>query len=1114
MNTDLKHKLTSTLAKQTEDPVVSSSEPPRRSSAVRVLGWCLHLAWGGVLRVLTAIFSVAILASAVIAWNMRDGQLELDMMTPYVVEMFNPESSDYAVTVENTALRWGGWRNRFDLTVSGLAVQNAAGFTIARFGDAALEFSIEALLSGYVAPTRVILIGPELSVSRQPDGAFSLGVQGTSPIVAAGESPEAGADVEDLLQDLFSPLPEANDLSTVGEEDLITSRFFQGISVRDARMTYADRARYLVVTSDNVGIEVTRTDTGITAAFTLTSNFGAADVAMEGQLIHGFDGNQQVFLDFENIWLPDLARFYAELEPLRGFDLTTDGSVSVTRLANGDIPEITFDVTTGEGGFQIPNVLDLPIAVAAAQVSGVVDQNLGRVQFDQALLETAGPILRYTGALVRRPLEDGEGFDSGAPNIQGTLEIADLDIAELGRYWPQPVAKKARPWVLEHFLSGRVPQARIDMDFDGSTFGIPGTKPGPFEVALEFQNAVVSYFGELDPVQEAAGLVRITPELLSVKAPEGKLGDLVVRDVDVNMEDILNPGPLTTVSFVASGDIPEVFRIIDQDPLNLVQKLDLDTSEVSGEGASRIVLSFPAKDGVQLEELKVAATSNLQNVNWPDFRPDMDLTEGDFQLKIDRGALTLEGEARINTLPVELDVFTDLSGQQDVEERFQIAAVLNVEDVAAIQPVVSEVLDGVVDFNADIRKMRAGPVIADVNLDLTHARLEIPGVPQVKAAGVPGRASIDLTLPVETRDVDVRAFELEAEGLYANGSAQLNMDTGLERVQVERLAWGRTDISAVIGQEVDRYIVAVSGQVLDLKPYLDEITNAETVEPEGPEIAVRATVQQVFVGETTYFDAVRATARVSAGRVQQGSLEATAGVNNTPVTLTIQPSEMGRSLELKTDDAAAVITTMFPQDRFVGGSVIMTAQIDDQDPKHPVMGELVVTNFEVERAPVLARILQLGSFTGIGELLQGEGLSFTELRAPFRLEDNILILTEAKAYGPSVGLTLEGTFDRTEKDIAMSGTFIPVYGLSNFISNIPLLGTLLTGNDGEVVGIAYGISGTSDQPQVTVNPLSALTPGFLRRLFPFIGDIGTTPETATPDETSEPSASLEREPTN
>ena len=68
--------------------------------------------------------------------------------------------------------------------------------------------------------------------------------------------------------------------------------------------------------------------------------------------------------------------------------------------------------------------------------------------------------------------------------------------------------------------------------------------------------------------------------------------------------------------------------------------------------------------------------------------------------------------------------------------------------------------------------------------------------------------------------------------------------------------------------------------------------------------------------------------------------------------------------------------------------------------------------------------------------------------------------------------------------IDLQGTIVPAYALNSIIGNIPLIGSLLLGGEGQGLFAAnYRVTGSAGDPQVSVNPLSALAPGFLRRLF-------------------------------
>ena len=97
----------------------------------------------------------------------------------------------------------------------------------------------------------------------------------------------------------------------------------------------------------------------------------------------------------------------------------------------------------------------------------------------------------------------------------------------------------------------------------------------------------------------------------------------------------------------------------------------------------------------------------------------------------------------------------------------------------------------------------------------------------------------------------------------------------------------------------------------------------------------------------------------------------------------------------------------------------------------------------------------------------------------------------------SLGITADGYLDRATNQIALKGTLAPVYGLNSVLGAIPLLGDVLVSKQGEgIIGMTYSVSGNADQPNLSVNPLSALAPGILRRIFE--GSMPVAPQPAAP----------------
>ena len=61
---------------------------------------------------------------------------------------------------------------------------------------------------------------------------------------------------------------------------------------------------------------------------------------------------------------------------------------------------------------------------------------------------------------------------------------------------------------------------------------------------------------------------------------------------------------------------------------------------------------------------------------------------------------------------------------------------------------------------------------------------------------------------------------------------------------------------------------------------------------------------------------------------------------------------------------------------------------------------------------------------------------------------------------------------------------VPGFALNNLLSNVPLLGPLLTGGrNAGLFAITYKLEGPFDDLKSDINMMSALTPGALREIF-------------------------------
>jgi len=191
------------------------------------------------------------------------------------------------------------------------------------------------------------------------------------------------------------------------------------------------------------------------------------------------------------------------------------------------------------------------------------------------------------------------------------------------------------------------------------------------------------------------------------------------------------------------------------------------------------------------------------------------------------------------------------------------------------------------------------------------------------------------------------------------------------------------------------------------------------------------------------------------------------------------------NLRLTSDDLGAVLRLLDISGKVRGGSVVVTAHADDSGGHRKLEGKIVGKDYRVVNAPAFAQLLALASFTGPASMANGQGIPFSRMQGDFVLDNGTVVLRNARAFGEAMGINASGEFDYRHDKLDMSGTIVPAYLLNSLLSNIPGINLLLGGEGQGIFAAKFRVAGSTTDPGISVNPLSALAPGFLRGLFLF-----------------------------
>ena len=111
-------------------------------------------------------------------------------------------------------------------------------------------------------------------------------------------------------------------------------------------------------------------------------------------------------------------------------------------------------------------------------------------------------------------------------------------------------------------------------------------------------------------------------------------------------------------------------------------------------------------------------------------------------------------------------------------------------------------------------------------------------------------------------------------------------------------------------------------------------------------------------------------------------------------------------------------------------------------------------------------------------------MNFSHVVVPFHYNGVDLDIDQAHADNPSLGLTAKGRIGLLSGQTSITGTIVPAYFFNSMLGQLPLVGKLFSPEaGGGIFAVRFALDGSIDDPGVSINPVSALTPGFLREIF-------------------------------
>jgi hypothetical protein len=1063
--------------------------------AARHLGLVLH--WLATIALGTAV--VLAMAFSAVVWRLSQGPVDLAWFTHRLEAAANANDGPTRLSIGATALAWEGFRmgvdRPVDLRLTDIRLADPSGVPRVEIPRAEVSLALGALLLGRLQPRAVELDGPRLTLRRATDGTLSIDLGG---LTDQTDSPRAtdrpGTPLPAFLGLLARPTATGRNAPPGWFSQ------WQRVRIHDAVVTVIDRSLGATWRAPQADLDlVRRPQGGVDGAVDLSLALGDQLAWLTGTATLSRDAAQtHVVARLTPVAPAALARAAPALAFLSALDAPVSAAASVDLGPALDLVHAQVSLQAGAGTLRIGASA---VSIAGASVVAAGTPDTIRLESAQLRLRVrpgeAVSALSATGT-VQRDTTQGEGGRIEAALSLGLDQVAFADLPVL---WPAALGRDARAWIVQNITAGVAHDGRVELGLAANA-DLSAVTLTRASGSLQGSGLTVSWLRPVPPIVQGQAVLRIVdPDTLQIDVASGlqrlRNGNaLTVTGGSMRITGLMQRDQVGTVQAGVTGSLPDVIALLQEPRLGLLSKHPISLGETAGDVTATVSVTVPLEAQVSMDRIGIQVGAHLDNASLGGLVAGHDLSDGTLDVTADDDGMTVKGKAELAGIQASLDAAMDFRAgpPAQVLQRATVTGRADAKQLAALGLDATDLVAGPIGLQAVLAEQRDGSGSLAVAADLTDATLSVGALGWHKAPGAAALASAQLQLQHDQLD-GIDPIEAKGDGLLLHGSATCD-DGRISLVTLDRVTLGRSDVqgsvqfpakpgAGPIAVRLAGPVLDVSGRLAQPKPVgqASAAPPPRAASPPGPPWTLDARFDRVLMAGGSVLAPVSLRAQNDGSVFRQLGVE---GATNDKGAFALQIASDGgsRRLSVTAANTGALLRALDVTDTMQGGRLSVSGTYDDATPAHALRATAELNDFQVAHAAGLGKLLQAMTLYGLVDAMRGPGLVFTRLVAPFTLSDNVLALADARAFSPSLGLTAKGRIDLDGGTTDLSGTIVPAYFFNSLLGNVPLVGRLFSPErGGGVFAASYSLRGKLDDPDVVVNPLSALTPGFLRGVF-------------------------------
>ncbi len=809
----------------------------------------------------------------------------------------------------------------------------------------------------------------------------------------------------------------------------------------------------------------------------------------------------------------DILKFKLDSEVL---SLRAKSVIKLSDKLFSDFLDNSFEIDLEELNWSGFGYLQEPINIKSAHIKASI-QNMDGIQSAVAELKkkeyAASPknepyIFSNTKKLVLHNLEMDMG--NYQPSLNGEIVFGKEGVGkiklggkvggvisknQLMAIWPKNISPNARLWVNERVKKANIKNGRFRLNLDKSDF-FGRIANDNIDLGFDIDNADILYVKTMPVMKGIKGRGHIRGDMAKFDIFSASNAGVIIRSGQVLLPSLFDKKQRMSIHINASGKISDMLKLINHKPLGLADKNNLIPDQIQGNGSINFSMTRPLAKIKSNSEIKYSVNGRLLDVA---VMGKAKISNGQLDLDLADNVVNISGPVNIAGWDSKLDwqktlgagappARYTLSGTigRDFFDRFGLGLRRYFGGKIAV------LIEGSGGWNFDKNGFNAKITADFSDIDANLGKF------WAKPKGVSGELNADISF-IGNGAININNVSLSSKGLEIAGNISLANDYKLLGLKLDRLKIDNFIDAKLqaIPDNSGNLIINLDGNYLDIRHW---VKKAFASKPENNTIIALPVkldggVDNLVLADNYQLKSANMKFHHTGDFVELININGKIDGGDFKVSLDDKQTGIMRDVKILLPNAGNALKAFFGIANVKNGTININAKLPPSGQKGAFYGQLDGSDFVLVRAPAFAKILSLASLSGLAERLSGSGLSFTSLDMQFSWQDGVLKVRKARAAGPALGLTGAGDINIAAKTVDFDGVLVPSYTVNSILGDVPVLGDIIVGKKGEgMFAVNYTVKGRFSKTQISINPLSALTPGFLRRIFDVKRDKISDPE--------------------